>query len=75
MKIMPTPDIPGIKKYDSSNFFLIAGPCVVENTEMPLRSPLLSGIWPRSMRFRSFSRLHIGRRTVRKRTPLAELAI
>lgn len=36
MKIMPTPDIPGIKKYDSSNFFLIAGPCVVENTEMPL---------------------------------------
>lgn len=31
-----TPDITGIKKYDSGNFFLLAGPCVVENEDMPL---------------------------------------
>ncbi len=31
-----TPDIDKIKKYSSGNFFLLAGPCVVENEEMPL---------------------------------------
>jgi 2-dehydro-3-deoxyphosphooctonate aldolase (KDO 8-P synthase) len=31
-----TPDIQYIKKYNSDNFFLLAGPCVVENEEMPL---------------------------------------
>ncbi|PKP47376.1 MAG: 3-deoxy-8-phosphooctulonate synthase [Bacteroidetes bacterium HGW-Bacteroidetes-11] len=31
-----TPDITGIKKYDSGNFFLLAGPCVVESEDMPL---------------------------------------
>lgn len=28
--------IPGIKHADSGNFFLLAGPCVVENEDMPL---------------------------------------
>ena len=32
----PTPDIQKIKKYNNGNFFLLAGPCVVENEEMPL---------------------------------------
>jgi len=31
-----TPDISKIGKYESGNFFLLAGPCVVENEEMPL---------------------------------------
>lgn len=31
-----TPDIDKIKKYNTGNFFLLAGPCVVENEEMPL---------------------------------------
>lgn len=31
-----TPDIEKIKKYNNGNFFLLAGPCVVENEEMPL---------------------------------------
>lgn len=31
-----TPNIDKIKKYNSGNFFLVAGPCVVENEEMPL---------------------------------------
>ncbi|MDY0104946.1 MAG: 3-deoxy-8-phosphooctulonate synthase [Lentimicrobium sp.] len=31
-----TPDINNIKKYNSGNFFLLAGPCVVENEDMPL---------------------------------------
>lgn len=31
-----TPDIKNIKKYNSGNFFLLAGPCVVENEDMPL---------------------------------------
>lgn len=31
-----TPDINGIRRYDSGNFFLLAGPCVVENEDMPL---------------------------------------
>lgn len=31
-----TPDINKITKYNSGNFFLLAGPCVVENEEMPL---------------------------------------
>ncbi len=30
------PLIEGLKKYKSGNFFLIAGPCVIENTTMPL---------------------------------------
>ncbi|MFU8843686.1 MAG: 3-deoxy-8-phosphooctulonate synthase [Bacteroidales bacterium] len=29
-------EIPGLRRYDSDNFFLIAGPCAVENEEMPL---------------------------------------
>ena len=32
----PTPDIQKIKNYNNGNFFLLAGPCVVENEEMPL---------------------------------------
>lgn len=32
-----TPDIKGIQKYKTGNFFLMAGPCVVENEEMPLQ--------------------------------------
>lgn len=36
MKKISTPEIPGIGQYDKGNFFLIAGPCVVENREMPL---------------------------------------
>lgn len=31
-----TPDISKLGKYESGNFFLLAGPCVVENEEMPL---------------------------------------
>lgn len=31
-----TPEIEKIKKYKNGNFFLMAGPCVVENEEMPL---------------------------------------
>lgn len=31
-----TPEIEKIKKYNNGNFFLMAGPCVVENEEMPL---------------------------------------
>jgi len=31
-----TPEIPGLSRYQSNQFFLIAGPCVVENTQMPL---------------------------------------
>lgn len=31
-----TPEIEKIKKYNNGNFFLLAGPCVVENEEMPL---------------------------------------
>jgi 2-dehydro-3-deoxyphosphooctonate aldolase (KDO 8-P synthase) len=30
------PTIEGLKKYSSNNFFLIAGPCVVENETMPM---------------------------------------
>jgi 2-dehydro-3-deoxyphosphooctonate aldolase (KDO 8-P synthase) len=32
--------IPGIKHTDSGNFFLLAGPCVVENEDMPLEIAL-----------------------------------
>jgi len=40
-----TPDITGIKKYDSGNFFLLAGPCVVENEDMPLEiAPYINNI-------------------------------
>jgi len=31
-----TPKIEGLRKYESNNFFLIAGPCVVEDRIMPL---------------------------------------
>ncbi|MFO7925044.1 MAG: 3-deoxy-8-phosphooctulonate synthase [Bacteroidales bacterium] len=31
------PDIPGLKHADSGNFFLLAGPCVVESEEMTFR--------------------------------------
>lgn len=41
MSIKTTPDIPGIRKYSNGNFFLIAGPCVVENPEMPLEIALV----------------------------------
>ena len=30
-------NIPGLQHTDSGNFFLIAGPCAVENEEMPLQ--------------------------------------
>ena len=30
------PNIDGLKKFDSGNFFLIAGPCVVEDRKMPM---------------------------------------
>jgi 2-dehydro-3-deoxyphosphooctonate aldolase (KDO 8-P synthase) len=30
-------EIPGFKTYDSNHFFLIAGPCVVENETLPLQ--------------------------------------
>lgn len=41
MTIKTTPDIPGIRQYNNGNFFLIAGPCVVENHEMPLEIALV----------------------------------
>lgn len=34
MTITPTPSIPNL--FASDNFFLLAGPCVVENTQMPM---------------------------------------
>lgn len=36
MSKLQFPKMEGLKKYDGSNFFLIAGPCVIENTTMPL---------------------------------------
>ncbi len=33
----PTPEIEAIARYSTNNFFLLAGPCVVENQEMPLQ--------------------------------------
>lgn len=36
MKYRETPEIEGLKNYGNGNFFLIAGPCVVENELMPL---------------------------------------
>lgn len=33
----PTPEIEAIARYGTNNFFLLAGPCVVENQEMPLQ--------------------------------------
>jgi len=40
MKNRNTPEIDGIKNYGNGNFFLIAGPCVVENGTMPLEIAL-----------------------------------
>lgn len=36
MEYRNTPEIEGLKNYGNGNFFLIAGPCVVENESMPL---------------------------------------
>ncbi len=36
MSKLQFPQMEGLKKYSSSNFFLIAGPCVIENTTMPM---------------------------------------
>ena len=36
MKLQPTPSIPNIADNPDRNFFLFAGPCVVENETMPL---------------------------------------
>ena len=40
------PDIPGLKHTDSGNFFLLAGPCVVEGDEISYRiAEAVSGIF------------------------------